>query len=213
MRSGTGAPGRDFFAFFGTARIQQWLMVTVEYIRRWWVVHRVSSPWGPVDPSFRALPGRLKFTIQRHKFNKYPSSYWGAASMWYIWSAYNLIKSNGLFLRTLLFSQPCAGPSHPSHAGPTHNHQPWRQDQIDGFQMSDLLWQPGEFAWIAEVDSEAWYKNQLWTGEMGFGLVVRVGGSSRFESLILSHHSRTKLHVSVINEVQAERGWRNIGGS
>ena len=30
-------------------------------------------------------------------------------------------------------------------------------------------------------------------------------GSSRFESLILSHHSRTKLHVSVINEVKAER--------
>ena len=29
-------------------------------------------------------------------------------------------------------------------------------------------------------------------------------GSSRFESLILSHHSRTKLHVSVINEVEAE---------
>ena len=29
-------------------------------------------------------------------------------------------------------------------------------------------------------------------------------GSSRFESLILSHHSRTKLHVSVINEVKAE---------
>jgi hypothetical protein len=29
-------------------------------------------------------------------------------------------------------------------------------------------------------------------------------GSSRFESLILSHHSRTKLHVSVMNEVKAE---------
>ena len=28
-------------------------------------------------------------------------------------------------------------------------------------------------------------------------------GSSRFESLILSHHSRTKLHVSVMNEVKA----------
>ena len=25
---------------------------------------------GPVHPSFRALPGRLKFTVRRHKFNK-----------------------------------------------------------------------------------------------------------------------------------------------
>ena len=25
---------------------------------------------GPVHPSFRALSGRLKFTVQRHKFNK-----------------------------------------------------------------------------------------------------------------------------------------------
>ena len=24
---------------------------------------------GPVDPSFRALSGRLKFTVRRHKFN------------------------------------------------------------------------------------------------------------------------------------------------
>ena len=28
------------------------------------------SPAGPVDPSFRALSGRLKFTVPRHKFNK-----------------------------------------------------------------------------------------------------------------------------------------------
>ena len=32
------------------------------------------SPLGPVvdfvDPSFRALSGRLKFTVRRHKFNK-----------------------------------------------------------------------------------------------------------------------------------------------
>jgi len=33
--------------------------------------HRVSSsPLGPVDPSFRALSGRLKFTARRHKLNK-----------------------------------------------------------------------------------------------------------------------------------------------
>ena len=28
------------------------------------------SPLGPVNPSFRALSGRLKFTVRRHKFNK-----------------------------------------------------------------------------------------------------------------------------------------------
>ena len=34
-------------------------------------VHRVSSSLlGHVDPSFRALSGRLKFTARRHKFNK-----------------------------------------------------------------------------------------------------------------------------------------------
>jgi len=33
-------------------------------------VDRVSSSLlGPVDPSFRALSGRLKFTVRRHKFN------------------------------------------------------------------------------------------------------------------------------------------------
>ena len=31
----------------------------------WW-----SSLLGPVDPSFRALSGCLKFTVRRHKFNK-----------------------------------------------------------------------------------------------------------------------------------------------
>ena len=35
------------------------------------VVHCVlSSLLGPADPSFRALPGRLKFTVRRHKFNQ-----------------------------------------------------------------------------------------------------------------------------------------------
>ena len=33
------------------------------------MVHR-QSPLGPVDPSFRALSGRLKFTVRRHKFNE-----------------------------------------------------------------------------------------------------------------------------------------------
>ena len=28
-----------------------------------------SSLLGPVDPSFRARSGRLKFTVRRHKFN------------------------------------------------------------------------------------------------------------------------------------------------
>jgi len=31
---------------------------------------RSSSLLGAVVPSFRALSGRLKFTVQRHKFNK-----------------------------------------------------------------------------------------------------------------------------------------------
>ena len=31
---------------------------------------QLSSLLGPVDPSFRALSGRLKFTVRRHKFNK-----------------------------------------------------------------------------------------------------------------------------------------------
>ena len=33
------------------------------------IVHRQCS-LGPVDPSFRALSGRLKFTVRRHKFNE-----------------------------------------------------------------------------------------------------------------------------------------------
>ena len=44
---------------------------TTEFVRRRKVVHRVSSSLlGPVDPSLRALYGRLKFTVRRHKFNK-----------------------------------------------------------------------------------------------------------------------------------------------
>ena len=34
-----------------------------------YIVHR-QSPSGPVDPSFRALYGRLKFTARRLKFDK-----------------------------------------------------------------------------------------------------------------------------------------------
>ena len=51
------------------------------FIRRRYDVHRVSSSLlGPVDPSCRALSGRLKFTVRRHKLNKdslpwSPSSY------------------------------------------------------------------------------------------------------------------------------------------
>ena len=36
---------------------------------RFYIVYR-QSLLGPVDPSFRALSGRLKFTVRRHKFNK-----------------------------------------------------------------------------------------------------------------------------------------------
>jgi len=33
--------------------------------------HETPTAWllGPVDPSFRALSGRLKLTVRRHKFN------------------------------------------------------------------------------------------------------------------------------------------------
>ena len=30
----------------------------------------VQSPSSPVDPSVRALSGRLEFTVRRHKFNE-----------------------------------------------------------------------------------------------------------------------------------------------
>ena len=33
------------------------------------IVHR-RSPLGPVHPLFRALSGRLKFMVRRHKFNE-----------------------------------------------------------------------------------------------------------------------------------------------
>ena len=36
---------------------------------RFYRVYR-QSPQGPVDPSFRALAGRLEFTVRRHKFNE-----------------------------------------------------------------------------------------------------------------------------------------------
>ena len=36
---------------------------------RIYIVYR-QSLLGPVDPSFRALSGRLKFTVRRHQFNK-----------------------------------------------------------------------------------------------------------------------------------------------
>ena len=38
---------------------------------RWRVCgHAVRTLLGPVDPSFRALSGRLTFTVRRHKFNE-----------------------------------------------------------------------------------------------------------------------------------------------
>ena len=47
----------------------------VSFVRRLWVVYRVSSTLsGPVDPSLQALSGRLKCTVQLHKFNKYSCS-------------------------------------------------------------------------------------------------------------------------------------------
>jgi len=35
------------------------------------VAHLFGSPLSPAHPSFRALSGRLKFTVRRHKFNKF----------------------------------------------------------------------------------------------------------------------------------------------
>ena len=43
----------------------------LQFVCRFLVVHRASSsPLGPVAPSFRALSGRLKFTVRRHKIHK-----------------------------------------------------------------------------------------------------------------------------------------------
>ena len=36
---------------------------------RFFTVH-LQSPLGPVDPSFRALSGRLEFMVRCHKFKK-----------------------------------------------------------------------------------------------------------------------------------------------
>jgi len=41
---------------------------------------QLARPAGPVDPSFRALSERLKFTVRRHKFNKYSLSRSSTAS-------------------------------------------------------------------------------------------------------------------------------------
>ena len=35
-----------------------------------WFQIELTSLSGPVDPSFRALSGRLNFVVRRHKFNK-----------------------------------------------------------------------------------------------------------------------------------------------
>ena len=44
---------------------------SLNFLRRLEVIHRVLSRLvGPVVPSFRALYGRLKLTVRRHKFNE-----------------------------------------------------------------------------------------------------------------------------------------------
>ena len=43
------------------------------------IVHR-QNPLGPVDPSYRALSGRVKFMVRRHKFNKDSSLFFGRQS-------------------------------------------------------------------------------------------------------------------------------------
>ena len=43
----------------------------LQFVRRLKVVHLAfPSILGPVDPAFRALFGRFKFAVRRHKFNK-----------------------------------------------------------------------------------------------------------------------------------------------
>ena len=39
------------------------------YVSCFYMVYR-QSPLDPVDPAFRALSGRLQFTVRRHKFNE-----------------------------------------------------------------------------------------------------------------------------------------------
>ena len=68
-----------------------------------------QSPVGPVDPSFRALSGRLKFTARRHKFNKDPFSLGAAAG---VDSVMSYIREGGLFAftsRVAYFEDPQAG--------------------------------------------------------------------------------------------------------
>ena len=64
-----------------------------------------------------------------------------------------------------------------------------------------------------KVDEAATQNNAGYVPFCRLLIVPPFRGSSRFESLILSHHSRTKLHVSVRNEVKAEsRPFLNIRG-
>ena len=56
---------------------------------RFFIVHR-QSPLVPVDPSFRALSGRVEFMVRRHKFNKdnlssssaFASCWWAGGGGW-----------------------------------------------------------------------------------------------------------------------------------
>ena len=79
-----------------------WLWLWLWLWLRLQIVHRVSSSLlGPVVPSFRALHGRLKFTVRRHKFNK--------DSLLWLWLWLVVIERLG---------QPCSNSSQKTRARP-----------------------------------------------------------------------------------------------
>ena len=62
--------------FFERPKARTWPRVEVQICKSLLILRSPillgvsSSLLGPVDPSFRALSGSLKFTVRRHKFNK-----------------------------------------------------------------------------------------------------------------------------------------------
>jgi len=61
-----GWGGRVFRVLCGSELVREWGGGAPTLLC---IVYR-QSPLGPVDPSFRTLSGRPKFTVRRHKFNK-----------------------------------------------------------------------------------------------------------------------------------------------
>ena len=53
-----------------------------------------KSPGGPKDPSFRALSGRLKLTVRRHKFNEDSLSQGLGCEVWNVCVGFGARKGN-----------------------------------------------------------------------------------------------------------------------